>query len=182
MPGPSDEILMSRVQAGDLSALGTLFGRHHQQVHALCYRLTGDLAATDDLVQESFLRVLRYASSFGARSKFSTWLYRLVRNRCLDHMTAANRETQNRKKLAIEMAAQRAPREKDERHELLRQALQRLPPEKREVLVLSRYQNLKYREIAEICEVSVEAIKVRAHRAMGELRQIFQELEKKHEL
>jgi RNA polymerase sigma-70 factor (ECF subfamily) len=64
-----------------------------------------------------------------------------------------------------------------DRPELLREALARLSPEKREVLVLSRFENLKYREIAELCQESVGTIKVRAHRAMRELRRIFLELE-----
>ena len=64
-----------------------------------------------------------------------------------------------------------------ERSDRLRQALERLPPDKREVLVLSRFQNLKYREIAELCQESVGTIKVRAHRAMRELRRIYLELE-----
>ena len=65
----------------------------------------------------------------------------------------------------------------EERLELVRRALYRMPPDKREVLVLSRYQGLKYAEIAELLDVTVEAVKARAHRAMRDLRRIFHELE-----
>lgn len=175
----SDHDLMELVQAGDLDALGTLYGRHHRQVHALCYRLTGDAAAAEDLLHESFLRVLRYRGSFDGRSKFTTWLYRLVRNRCLDHLQAQRRDTKNLELLAGDEAA--TPQEQDhsdERRALLQAALERLSPEKREVLVLSRFENLKYREIASVCGLSLENVKVRAHRAMRELRRILEEMER----
>ena len=70
----SDEQLMRTAQAGDLDALGVLFARHQSRVYALCYRLTSDAAAADDLTQESFLRILRYGRSFSGQSTFTTWL------------------------------------------------------------------------------------------------------------
>jgi len=169
---------MSDVARGDLDALGTLFSRHHVRVHALCYRFHGDAAAADDLVQESFLRVLRYGRSFDARSRFATWLYRLVRNVCLDHVSRTQRERGARAAIAQELEPRaHAPADRGERLELVHEALQRLPAEQREVLVLSRFENLKYREIAELQEVTVDAVKQRAHRALRELRRIFAELE-----
>jgi len=170
---------MGDVARGDLDALGMLFSRHHARVHALCYRFQGDAAAADDLVQESFLRVLRYGKSFDARSRFTTWLYRLVRNVCLDHMSRNQREHGARLSIARDLEP-RAPAqaERDERLERVHQALQRLPAEQREVLVLSRFENLKYREIAEPHEITVDAVKQRAHRALRELRRIFEELER----
>lgn len=179
MRSKSDHDLMAAVQAGDLDALGTLYTRHHERVHALCYRLTGDAAAAEDLSHESFLRVLRYRASFDGRSKFTTWLYRLVRNRCLDHLHAARRDEQRLELLAREQASppDRTDRS-EERRALLEAGLARLSPDKREVLVLSRFENLKYREIAEVCGLSVENVKVRAHRALRELRRILQELER----
>jgi RNA polymerase sigma factor (sigma-70 family) len=174
----TDEDLMLAAQTGDLNALGTLFTRHHQRVHALCYRLTGDVAAAEDLTQESFLRIIRYGRSFGGQSKFTTWLYRVVRNRCMDHNAARKRDRERQETMTNDPTlheTERAP--EPERSDLLRRALDRLSAPMREVLVLSRYEGLKYREIAELCQESVGAIKVRAHRAMRELRRIVLELE-----
>jgi len=169
---------MRAAQAGELDALGALFSRHHRRVHALCYRLTGDAAAAEDLTQESFLRIIRYRESFGGRAKFTTWLYRVVRNRCVDYHAANKREIERRDIMAHDPTVQKTATDSgNERHEMLRGALDRLPAPMREVLVLSRYQGLKYREIAELCEESVGAVKVRAHRAMRELRRIVLELE-----
>ncbi len=179
----TDEELMARVRTGDHGALGTLFARHQQHVHAMCYRLTGDAAAADDLVQECFLRVLRFGGGFDGRSKFTTWLFRLVHNRCVDHMTATSRKGKHRDIPVDEVViASPMPVEEDERLELVRRALFLLPADKREVLVLSRYENMKYREIADVCQISVEAVKTRAHRAMRELRRIFHELEREYEM
>lgn len=175
---PTDEDLMLAAKAGDLDALGTLFTRHHGRVHALCYRLTGDAAAAEDLTQESFLRVIRYGRSFGGQARFSTWLYRVVRNRCLDHNAARKRDRERHETMAQDPTVHQSTTAPDpERGELLGRALARLSDPMREVLVLSRYEGLKYREIAELCEESVGAIKVRAHRAMRELRRIVLELE-----
>lgn len=180
MAEKTDHELMAATGRGDLHALGVLFERHHARVHALCYRLTGDASVADDLVQESFLRILRYRKGFGARAAFTTWLYRLVRNVCMDHLSA---EATNRTRAEAMVWDQHEQdrndaAESDPRLETLRAALYVLPPDKREVLVLSRYEGLSYAEIAEVCETTVGAIKVRAHRAMRELRQNFEELER----
>jgi RNA polymerase sigma factor (sigma-70 family) len=174
----TDEELMGRMAHGDLNAMGLLFERHHGRVLSLCHRMTGDAHVAEDLAQECFLRVLRYASSFRGEAAFSTWLYRLTRNVCLDHLRADERARSSKEELGREHVAPE-PRSTvlEIRLEALRRALYALPPEKREVLVLSRYEGLSYAEIAEVCETTVGAVKVRAHRAMRELRRRFEELE-----
>ncbi len=180
MADKPDHELMAATRVGDLDALGVLFHRHHARVHALCYRLTGDASVADDLVQESFLRVLKYRKGFGARAAFTTWLYRLVRNVCMDHLNAKAKRRARAELVALEQRHEQEPDEAgepDPRLETLRTALSGLSPDKREGLVLSRYEGLSYAEIADVCETTVGAIKVRAHRALRELRQKFEELE-----
>jgi RNA polymerase sigma-70 factor (ECF subfamily) len=174
----NDEELMRAVQAGNMDALGALFTRHQNRVYTLCYRLTNDAAAADDLTQECFLRILRYGHSFTGQSKFTTWLYRVVRNRCNDYHAGRHRDMKHQESFATDPTVERGdPLEDSEHPALLQEALDRLSPEKREILVLSRFENMKYREIAELCQESVGTIKVRAHRAMRELRRIFLDLE-----
>ena len=91
MDYPSDEATMRAIQEGHLDLLGTLFGRYSGKVLGRCFQMVGDRHHADDLLQESFLRVLRYRDSFKGTARFSTWLYRIVTNVCLDHLRAGNR-------------------------------------------------------------------------------------------
>jgi len=178
----SDEALMRAVSAGDLHKLGVLFERHHARVYALCFRLTREADVADDLAQETMLRVLRYARSFRADSAFTTWLYRLAYNVCQDHWRKTRRdESLTDLSEATDVRHETAP--EDPRHALLEEALSRLAPERRTVLVLSRYNDLAYDDIARVLDCTPAAARVRAHRALNELREIYRELERRqHEL
>jgi RNA polymerase sigma factor (sigma-70 family) len=166
----TDDQLMAAVRDGDDEAMGVLFSRHHIAVHALCARLIHDSDVADDVTQEVFLRVWHYARTFRGRSSFRTWLYRLTYNACAD---ARARSARLEEVWAAPTPAPDSPAEVlTERHVLLDTALRRLPPDQRAVLVLSRYHDLGYEEIARIIECSPGAARVRLHRAMKELRQM----------
>src|SRR5689334_4250137 len=172
---------MRDVRDGDVAALGVLFERHHRRVHALCYRLVRRPDAADDLVQETFLRVLRYRESFRQEAAFTTWLYRIAVNACHEHWRQMRRDD------ATAIPATYADRAESpavaDRHVLLDEALGRLEPEHRAVLVLTRYHDLKYDDVARVLECTPAAARVRAHRALNELREIYRELEQReHEL
>ena len=168
----TDTQLMLDVRRGDVDALGVLFRRHHERVYALCFRMTGSAAAADDLVQETFLRVLKYRRGFEGRGRFTTWLYRLTHNVCLDQIRRERRQVARLQRASLATVEDPPDVEwsGEERSKALWQALQRLTPEKREALILSRFHDLRYEEIARICECSVGAVKVRVHRALKELR------------
>jgi RNA polymerase sigma factor (sigma-70 family) len=174
----SDEELITAVGQGDHEALGALFQRHHKNVHSLCFRLTGDSATADDLVQEAFIRVLRFGKGFESRAAFSTWLYRITRNVCMDHLESETRNFKRSERMQSELNHESQPSVPNPRVDSIREALYRLSPEKREVLVLSRYEGMSYKEIALICQTTVGAIKVRAHRAIRELRREYEKLER----
>lgn len=171
---------MDELGRGDRAALGELFRRHHDKVYRLCWRVVGPEHA-EDLAQDAFLRVLRYGRSFGRRSQFTTWLYRVARNVCLDHIARTGRDETMRSAYANEV---RATGEEDDSVEAARvvEALRRLPVAQREVLVLSRFHDLPYAEIAEICRCSVGAVKVRVHRALQRLRTVYEEIEREHDV
>lgn len=176
---------MLEVRRGHLDALGVLFRRHQSAVHALAHRLTGDASAADDVVQETFLRVLRYRQTFRGSASFTTWLYRVARNACLDHLRIGLRRRDALTRWERERdgpVAQRAT-DPDMRLEILERGLMQLSLEKREALVLSRFLGLRYDEIGKICGVSPGAIKLRIHRALRELREACHALEaNEHEL
>ena len=181
MTYPPDDKVMAAIQEGHFELLGVLFERYHHKALGLCLTMVHDRSLADDLVQEAFIRVLRYRKSFKDGSSFGAWLYRIVRNVCLDQLHSRKRE-----QAAIERAdwtdgddATGNPwsESEDLRIPVLRSALGKLPPEQREALVLKRVHGLSYKEIAERCNSSEGAVRVRAHRALKELRALVRTIE-----
>jgi RNA polymerase sigma factor (sigma-70 family) len=171
----SDAQLMAAVQERDGDAMGVLFDRHHRAVHALCVRLSHDADLADDIAQEVFLRVWLYARTFRGRSMFRTWLYRLTYNACID---LRRRDARWQAPSLVDPGPVSAPSDEcGNRHAILEAALSRLAPAHRAVLVLSRFHDLGYEEIARIVDCSPGAARVRLHRAMNELRHVYFALE-----
>lgn len=180
MSEPTDDELMVQVRAGDPEPLGVLFERYQVPLYNFFLRLVGDPATSEDLVQECFLRILKYRHTYRGQSQFRTWLYQIARNARVDLHRKRWRETEL-PEAADEVLSSHEPGasdalEESQRAELVRAALERLPEDKREVLVLSRYHDLRYVEIGRVLGCSEGAVKVRAHRAMKELRAIVQDL------
>jgi RNA polymerase sigma-70 factor, ECF subfamily len=80
MPTVTDEALMTAVRAGDLAKLGVLFERYHEALFEFLSRMTGDRTAAEDLVQDIFVRILKYRATYRDGGRFETWLYRIARN------------------------------------------------------------------------------------------------------
>ena len=176
MNEPTDLELMIAVQQGDVGQMGTLFERHHARIYNFCHRMTGSQAVSEDLVQESFMRALKYSKTFRGDADFLPWLYRLARNVCNDHFQKNQRFPVTGEDLPERPTAEPdalASAQQREEICLLRQALLRLPVERREVLILSRFEFRNYEEIAQLLGCSVGAVKVRVHRAMNQLRETY---------
>ena len=178
MKETTDSELMRQVRGGRTAALATLFERHHARLYRYCARMTGQRAAAEDLVQDVFMKMLKYKATFRDDSELVPWMFGIGRNACLAHLrrTADDRVPGN--ELDVEALAQESadePQDGDQ-HEIVRHALQRLPVERREVLVLSRYEFKSYEEIAALLDCSVGAVKVRVHRALKQLREVYLDL------
>jgi len=168
---------MQKVRDGDLAKMAVLFERHHRALFRYFVRLTGNPEFSEDLVQEVFFRMLKYRHSFQDGSPFASWMYQVARNAHVDgvHKRKAEAplealEPPSAQPDAVEVLGRRQDLA------LLRRALAALPVDKREVLVLSRFQSLKYEQIAEILNCEVGAVKVRVYRAIKALSQIYFEL------
>lgn len=168
---------MLRVAGGDEDAMTVLFRHAYPDVRSLCARLTLDPDAADDLAQETFLRVLRFASGFRGEASFATWVYRIARNVCNDHIARRARERRHALPV-VESLTVEAP----ERIETLRRALDELSHEEREAVVLSRLRDMPYRQLAEVLECSEGAARVRVHRALRRLREIMTRMEQANAL
>jgi RNA polymerase sigma factor (sigma-70 family) len=175
-----DDQLMNSVREGDTEPLADLFERHHRHLFRFFYHLCGSSTLAEDLTQEVFFRMLKFRGTFQKGGRFTPWMYQIARNVHVDHL----RKKQTEMPLFDERADKEwEPEDQSRSPELkllrgsdlatLRRALMRLPPERRELLVLSRWQNLRYEEIAEIVQVDVGVIKTRIFRTMKQLTEIF---------
>jgi len=178
-PGPADEALMLAVKGGQVGKLAVLFERHNRAIFNFFYRMSGNRELSEDLVQDVFFRMLKYKDSYQEKASFTAWMYQVARSAQIDSFRKRKNEAQWNDEQP-EPASQdvRADERLTKRQELaiLQKAMAALPPEKREVLVMSRYQNLKYQEIGKILGCEENAVKLRVFRAVRALGQIYNEL------
>ena len=180
MDPTSDNRLMEEVRDGKVERLAILFERHHVMLFNFFLRLTGNRSTSEDLVQDVFFRILKYRDTYQGQSKFTVWMYQIARNVHVDHLRKQKPEVpldeQFEEPAAAELSAvDRLDAETDAA--LLKRALDRLPLRKREILLLSRFQEMKYREIADLLGCDIGSIKSTIHRAVKELGKIYFELQ-----
>jgi RNA polymerase sigma factor (sigma-70 family) len=172
----SDEELMTQVRAGAGEMLGVLFERYQFALFNFFLKLTGDRSVSEDLVQEVFFRMLKYRHSYRPDTGFRAWMYQIARNARVDVLRRRRPETTWEPEMSPAIKPPDTAQQEQEA-EMLHRALLQLPDEKREVLVLSRFQDLKYEQIAEIMDCEVSTVKVKVHRALQELRDVFRQVE-----
>jgi len=176
--------LLERFKDGDSTAFDELLVKYQRPVLNLIVRFMGSPEHAEDLAQEVFLRVYKAAGRFEARAKFFTYLYRIALNLCLkEREKLARQKTESLDADTEERGPRREimdPRGSTEdvytRMELSRavqEAVKALPDEQRGVVILSRYHDLSYEEIAETLEISVPAVKSRLHRAKLALKELL---------
>jgi len=176
---------MARVGAGELSKLAVLFERHHRALFRYFVSMTRSRELAEDLVQDVFFRMLRYRTSYDPERPFTAWMYQIARNASLDQAQKRGAEVVGIEEFldrrAEPVSPAPGPEERASRGQslaLLRRALDRLPEEKREILVLARFQGMKYEDIADVLGCETATVKVRVYRAMRALEQIYFALEK----
>ena len=179
MNSKNDNQLMLQIRNGDVDKLSILFERHHISVYNFFLRMTGKKEISEDMVQDVFLRMLKYRHTYRGDGKFSNWMFHIARNIQFDYFKKKQREDYHDSDEIELVSDNPTPGEAVEQRqdsELIHSALMKLAIEKREVLVLSRFQNKKYEEIADMLGCKVGTIKARVHRAIKDLRDIYFEL------
>ncbi len=171
-----DEQIMQAVQNGDVGRLELLFDRHHRGLYHYFLHLTSNVAASEDLVQEVFFRILKYRHTYQIGTAVRPWMYQIGRNALADQ-AGKNKNQVALSQAAPEFRSPEAPPDRQAQNKeeaaLLKRALSAMPQEKREVIVMSRFLELKYDEIAHVLNVEVGTVKVRVHRALRELGDRF---------
>jgi RNA polymerase sigma-70 factor (ECF subfamily) len=172
----TDEELMLAVRDGDLARLGLLFDRYHVVLFDFLSRMTGNSTAAEDLVQDIFVRILKYRATYRDDGRFETWLFRIARNARADYFRGRPPvEPIAEEALEKPETAAGPARLLEQRREVmrLRRALLMLRDDKRELIVLARYREMTHEQIASLLGVEIGTVKVRLHRAVRELREIF---------
>jgi len=185
-----DELLVQRAQMGDRVAVCELISRYERKTYNLAFRLMGNHADASDASQDALVRVYTRLQNFRGDSAFSTWLFRVVTNTCLDELRRRGRlryASLDDPMPTDEGVVQRqattvdeGPTEWAERHEVqlaVQRAIRRLPDEYRVVVVLRDLHDYSYHEIAAVLGTSLGTIKSRLHRARQALRAIIRATE-----
>jgi len=179
-----DTTLMLRTKEGDQAAFKNLVEKHKLSVLNLCLRFSGNKHDAEDLSQDVFIRIYQAAPRYEAKAAFTTWMYRIAVNLCLNYQRRKklltffsidsnnNSEENHQKKIPDIISSERPDTdyEKMERAQFIQEAIQSLPENQRTVVILYRYQNLSYQEIADALEISISAVESRLFRAKINLK------------
>lgn len=179
--------LVSRCKAGDLSAFDSLMQLYEKKVYALCFRMAGNADDAADLAQEAFLKAFRAMPAFKGEARFSTWLFLIVTNTCLDERRKRARHPvlvsldKTRDTGEGELAMQLPGDSPDplvsaldtELQGEIQELLCKLPEEQRLVLVLRDLEGYSYEEMADILKVNMGTLKSRLNRARARLRDLY---------
>ena len=172
---------MSQFQNGESDKIGMLYERHKEGLFSYFYRCTSDRGRSEDLVQNVFIRVIKYRDRFSGSGQFVYWLYTIARNTWLAEyrkndplrtVVELNGTNQDRY-LGAEFTVRD---EGEDRKSQLQIALQKISPEKRDAIVLSRYHGLTYKTIAEMSDCTENAIKARVKRGIVEIRRAIESI------
>lgn len=166
-----DIALMERVKNGDDAAFEELVARHSQTIYKLAYRFLFDPQEAEDITQEVFLRVYRAAGTYTPKAKFSTWLYTITKNICFNELrkkksvTVYSIEDEMLPELPSSDASPVVKLEEAEVRQRVLDAVKALPANLRISVLLLKYHGLSYEEVADILGCTVNAVKLRVHRA-----------------
>ena len=175
LPQPDPGVLR-KAQRGDERAFSIIVRTYEQPVYNYVLRLTGDRALSEDLTQEVFLRVFQGLSTFSLRSRFTTWLFQVTKNRVLDELRALERRP--RAVVCLEdippLEVVDAPAERSETIDAVWRAVEALNPDLKMALLLRDVVGLSYTEIAETLEITLSTVKWRIYKAREEVQAALQ--------
>lgn len=181
----ADEALMIRYQQGEVRAFEILLERHRRPVFNFILRFVGSRELAEDLLQDTFLRVIRGAANYKQKAKFTTWLYTIARNLCVDQ----SRRKKHRRHASLDQPMSKSDEGgtlldvipgnemlsdrkavSHQLHQTIHRAINSLPDEQREVFLMREFLNMPFKQIAEIVEMPENTVKSRMRYALEKLR------------
>ena len=175
----SDEQMVERALAGDAEAFGEIVRRWERRIFALAYGMLGSVEDARDATQETFIAAFRNLRGFRGEAKVSSWLHRIAVNQCITRQRRARvrsespledgAEGEGKQFASADVSPARAA-ERGERTEAVRRAVNALPPELREVIVMKEFEELTFQEIADTLGIPLSTVKSRLYTALKQLR------------
>lgn len=170
-----DRWLVDKVRAGDIDAYEVLVRRHRGRIYRIALRMMGDPHDAEDVAQDVVIQVWTALAGFTGSSTFTTWLYRIVVNRCLNKL---RRQRHTRPVLDTDPSPEGGAEDMvvaKHRAQAALSAVAALPPDQRAVFVLHQIEGLSYREVAAVINTSEDAVRGRLHRARTNLLHALRE-------
>ncbi|WP_084549497.1 RNA polymerase sigma factor [Aquimarina spongiae] len=166
----TDEEIMIKVSQGDLDMMRMLFDRYHLKIFNFLLKMTRDRVISQDITQEVFYKAIKYKTSY-KNGKFSSWIFTIARNVFSDHYQKSKSSPKRLDDFEYKTMSEETDHiEQNEVKQQLDQALNQLSDSDRELVIMNRYQGIKYNEIAEIVGSTEGAVKTKVHRAIHKLK------------
>ncbi len=183
----SDADLMLRVKGGDIRSFEILVGRHQRPLINYFFRMTWDRQAAEDMAQEVFIRIYNHAKDYEPQAKFTTYMYRVARNLWIDKMrheghaprtVSLDAPVDSEGDTFHDVVSNHSPApdarmDTEERAVIVRKAIETLPEEQQQVLLLAESKGMKYQEVAEVLGIPLGTVKSRMHAAMLKLKDLL---------
>lgn len=173
----TDEELMVQIANGKLESLSILFDRYHVRIYNFFNKMVHDKMLSEDLTQDVFVKIIKYKASY-KDGNFAAWIYTIARNIFSNHYQKTKKERSNLIDDEVTPEVILASKSNKEELDYLQKALLRLPISDRELIIMHRFQEIKYNQIAVIMGSTENAIKVKVHRAIKKLKVIYFETQK----
>lgn len=179
--------LIKQAQKGDNKAFELLIDEHFKKIYNIAYRLSGNEADASDMTQEVLIKIFRHIGTFNGNSKFSTWVYRVATNTCLDELKKIRRrnaysldaeidtgDSEVAVQVRDESSSPDIAAEQKELSATVGKAIKRLSPDHSAVVILRDIQGMSYEEVAKILNCSVGTVKSRLNRGRAQLKKILE--------
>lgn len=161
---------MGQVAGGNLDSLTVLFERHHVHVYNFLFKMSKDRMLSEDITQEVFYKLMKYRSSYN-NGKFVSWMFTIARNSLASHYKSMKAKFTDLESIEYKLTENISENHEEQSH--LQKALDRLTPVDRELILLNRFQEIKYNELAEIMDSTTGAVKTKVSRAIKKLKKIY---------
>jgi RNA polymerase sigma-70 factor (ECF subfamily) len=173
----SDSELVQLVKSGEAEPFDELVRRHSVKIHDLCYKILHNYDDARDMAQETFIKAYRKIKKFDGRSKFSTWLYRIAVNNCLNYLKKQRPTEEIYEEMMSGGKDDPVERYRNKKlREMIYNAVQKLPTVQRAVFTLRTLEDMSYQEVSEVLKKPISTVKVNHHLAVKNLRNYMKEM------